>query len=575
MTYDMKLNYDTESQQPYFKTITELLDKYEDGWDVFVKAHEAKDYDIPVPRKEEFKDDPYLPDTWLALADKVISIIAHEKLGLETNPNRIEIVRADQMLDAYVKPVPDGPPHWSYGKRRFQEQQQFDANKHLAYEIIINSVPALAYCMDTNSPVMQMLVFAHASYGHNAFYKNNYLFQEQTDADTILAVNQRLRNLVEECEEKFGIEEVEQVLDFCHAMRFMDTSINLNKKFTSNKDSAEKAKKARDDKFLNPPRKSIFNGKVVETNDNSPESRYPGKGRDNILNFIAENVDHIPQWKREIMKLSSATSQNFLPNIKTKVANEAMACITHFQTMDTLNAIGLINADMYAEFRKSHAGVLHQNPGYVVRKNQYTGEEEKVPTGQDMNIYALGFAIMEDVRRICEEPTEEDKRWFPNIAGKGDWVNTCNDILYSSSDETLVRNFMSPTVMRKFKFFLLEGDMRDEFLEVSAVHADDGFMKIREQLAADYRLSDVIPKVTLKDYQYETDRCLVLQHDVINEQKLEPKSLQMILEMIHHQTKHPVVMESVNSQGKVVASYASPPGYKYMEHSPAPLRQEL
>jgi spore cortex formation protein SpoVR/YcgB (stage V sporulation) len=34
--------------------------------------------------------------------------------------------------------------------------------------------------------------------------------------------------------------------------------------------------------------------------------------------------------------------------------------------------------------------------------------------------YALGFAMFQDIKRICQSPTEEDRYWFPDIAGS-DW----------------------------------------------------------------------------------------------------------------------------------------------------------
>ena len=561
--------YEEESKQPYFKKIKELLDKYEDGWNVFIKAHEEKDFDIPVPRKEEFKDDPYLPDTWLELADRVISIIAHDKYKLDTMPNRIEIVRADQMLDAYVKPVPDGVHHWSYGKRRYKEQQQFDGSKHLAFEIIINSNPALAYCMDTNSPVMQMLVFAHASYGHNAVYKNNYLFEGFSDAETIMVTNQRLKELVEECEQKYGIEEVERVLDFCHAMRFIDTSDRMaKKKHVTKKELKEKAQKAREDAFLNPPRVSVFNDKAENTevsNDNSAGFDHPEKGRRNILRFLADHGSSLPEWKRMIMRLSSDISQHFQPNMTTKVLNEGFACITHYQTMETLFDIGLINYSMHQEFRDSHSKVVYQPPGYVMRPNPYTGEEEEVFVGSDINIYSLGFAIFQDMKRVCENPTEEDKKWFPHIAGKADWIELSKHMMEANNDETLIEQYLSPKVMRDMKYFLLDGEFDDGYLEVSAIAADEGFRKVRAQLAADFRMSDKIPKISLKDYQEETDRCLVLQHDIINDQPLHAKNTQKVLTLINSQTGYPVVLESVDEDGEVVERYSSPPNYN---HSP-------
>lgn len=573
-SYKTESDYETESKQPYFQTLKELLDKYEDGWNVFIKAHEEKDIDLPVPRKAEYANDPYLPDTWLALVDHVISIIAHEKYKLDTHPNRIELVRADQMLDAYVKPIPDGYQYWGYGKRRMQEQQNYDASKHLAYEIIVNSNPALAYYMDTNSPVMQMLVCAHASYGHNAVYKNNYLFEGFSDPDVIMSLNKRLKDLVEACEDKYGIDEVEQVLDFCNAMQFMDTSGKVSPKRLSKTERVEKQKATRESAFLNPPRQSVFNNGA--TAKGAAEGRgsqfsHPQKGERNILRFIADNAHHLPEWKRDIMRLSSDVSQHFLANRGTSVMNEGFACITHYQIMETLFDIGLMNASMHGEFRTSHAGVTYQPPGTRMQENPYTGEEEEVFVGANINIYALGFAIFEDMKRVCENPTEEDRKWFPTIAGKGDWIEFSKYMMETCNDETLVERFLSPTVMRKFKYFMLDGDLADEFLTVSAIHADDGFKKVREQLAADYRISDKIPKISLKDFHEETDRCLILQHDVIDNNPLEPKSAQQVLELIHAQTKHPVVIESVNDSGKVVARYSSPENYDYKPHQ----RQEM
>src|SRR3546814_16757181 len=56
----------------------------------------------------------------------------------------------------------------------------------LAYELVINSDPCISYIMEENSAVMQTLVIAHAAFGHNHFFKNNYLFKQWTDAEGIL-----------------------------------------------------------------------------------------------------------------------------------------------------------------------------------------------------------------------------------------------------------------------------------------------------------------------------------------------------------------------------------------------------
>ena len=101
-----------------------------------------------------------------------------EEYGLDTYPNQIELITAEQMLDAYASVgMPIGYSHWSFGKHFIQNEQQYRRGRMgLAYEIVINSNPCIAYLMEENTMMMQALVIAHASYGHNSFFKGNYLF---------------------------------------------------------------------------------------------------------------------------------------------------------------------------------------------------------------------------------------------------------------------------------------------------------------------------------------------------------------------------------------------------------------
>ena len=89
----------------------------------------------------------------------------------------------------------------------------------LAYEIVINSNPCICYIMEENSMTMQTLVLAHAAFGHNHFFKNNYLFRQWTDAGGILDYLAFARDYVTKCEEKYGLEAVERVLDAAHALK--------------------------------------------------------------------------------------------------------------------------------------------------------------------------------------------------------------------------------------------------------------------------------------------------------------------------------------------------------------------
>ena len=146
--------------------------------------------------------------------------VAKDELRLETFPNQIEVITAEQMLDAYSS---TGMPllyrHWSFGKRFAQYEGVYRAGlQGLAYEIVINSNPCIAYVMEENSATMQALVIAHAAFGHNHFFKNNYQFQQWTDPAGILDYLAYAKNYIAVCEERYGEMEVERLLDAAHAL---------------------------------------------------------------------------------------------------------------------------------------------------------------------------------------------------------------------------------------------------------------------------------------------------------------------------------------------------------------------
>ena len=100
----------------------------------------------------------------------------------------IEVVSAEQMLDSYVSlGMPIMYRHWSFGKEFVNLHRRYArGNMGLAYELVINSDPCIAYLMEENDALQQLLVIAHACVGHNSVFKNNYLFKQRTDASAII-----------------------------------------------------------------------------------------------------------------------------------------------------------------------------------------------------------------------------------------------------------------------------------------------------------------------------------------------------------------------------------------------------
>src|SRR5258708_13174227 len=149
-----------------------------------------------------------------------IEEIALGEMGLDIYPNQIEVITSEQMLDAYASiGLPLMYRHWSFGKRFAREEALYRHGlQGLAYEIVINSSPCISYIMEENSMAMQTLVLSHAAFGHNHFFKNNYLFRQWTDATGILDYLTFARDFVSHSEEQHGVEAVERALDAAHAL---------------------------------------------------------------------------------------------------------------------------------------------------------------------------------------------------------------------------------------------------------------------------------------------------------------------------------------------------------------------
>src|SRR5262249_20276842 len=157
------------------------------GAGLWAPTRSASRFDLPARGRSRMS--PLFTDSaWdfaaLDRAYAAIEEIAVGEMGLDVYPNQIEIISSEQMLDAYSSlAMPLMYNHWSFGKLFAREETMYRAGySALAYEIVINSNPCISYLLEENTMTMQALVMAHAAFGHNHFFKNNYLFRQWTNA---------------------------------------------------------------------------------------------------------------------------------------------------------------------------------------------------------------------------------------------------------------------------------------------------------------------------------------------------------------------------------------------------------
>lgn len=554
-----------QKEPEYRKQIRDLLSNYEDGWDIFKNA---PDWDYPLVRVEG-AEDKNLPESWVELVLEVGEIIARDKYGLDMYPNTISIIGAEEMLAAYSSiGMPVSYNHWSFGKQQAKTEFLYKKGMQgLALEIVINTDPAIAYCMEHNTKTAQMMVILHANCGHNDFFKNNHMFTQFTEADSILRDLRALKEKVAEAEEKYGVEAVEELLDACHAL-----SSHAVDRYTKPRElTAEEKEQRRID--LEKMRQENYDPVMDRvTGRSSMASTFSKKGdslentpirEENILSFIERYAPHLKDWQRDIARLVCRRSQYFEPQRATKMMNEGEATLMHYELMNTLLEEGLIDNAMYMEFLTIHSSVIAQQ-----------GFDSKNYGG--INPYYLGFEMFRDIQRICEYPTDEDREFLPEIAGCGDWRPVFRDARANFKDESFILQYLSPKLIRDMKLFALRDDDQERTYEVSAIHNTRGYDHVREILASMHRPVDMNPDIEVMHYNFRYDRSLILHHKVYDRQELELGEAKEVLKHMYQLWGHPVVLHSIDAQtGKRLRTLNCPENmtldntHKYKEPQPA------
>jgi stage V sporulation protein R len=174
-----------------------------------------------------------------------------------------------------------------------------------------------------------------------------------------------------------------------------------------------------------------------------------------------------------------------------------------------------------------------------------------------INPYALGFSMYTDIKRICEHPTDEDRQWFPDMAGRP-WLETLDHAMRNFKDESFIGQYLSPHLMREFKLFAIVDDEKQKELEVSAIHDESGYRHLREALSRQYDLSTREPNIQVWNVNVRGDRALTLRHTQQNDRPLGDSTLE-VLKHVGRLWGFGVALESVDAAGAIKRRWAVDP----------------
>lgn len=426
-------------------------------------------------------------------------IIGRDELRLTWYDNEFQIVSYEEMLDAYSSiGMPMMYNHWSFGKSFIQNAESYKrGHMGLALEMVINTEPCINYLMDENTMTSQALVIAHAAIGHNSFFKNNYLFKQWTRADTIVDYLDFAKKYIAKCEEKYGLDEVEATLDAAHAL--MEHGVDRYHKPKVLTAAEEVERQKRKAEYEESQYSEIWNliPKTKTRGPGTPDPFLPGGNEENLLYFLEKKSPILKGWQREILRIVRKISQYLKPQGATKTINEGWASTVHYYIMNRLYDKGMIDEGAMLEFLALHVAVVRQEP-----------YDSKYFSG--FNPYHLGFNIFKDIKRICQEPTEEDMTWFPDIAGS-DWVDTWKYAYENFRDDSFIQQFLSPHLIREMGLFAYLNDEDEDEYMITNIHNERGYKAVRNLLAEQHSVGSRTPDIQVSAVDFDSREC-VLTH---------------------------------------------------------------
>ena len=429
------------------------------------------------------------------------------KMGLDFYPQEFEICDYEEMLGYQsYSGMPSRYPHWSFGKA-FEKQKTIYQHglSGLAYEMVINSNPCLAYLMTDNPLSMQILTMAHV-YGHNDFFKNNEHFAH-TRPELALEMFRRhalrIRNYIEN--PAIGYDKVEKIMDAAHAIKFQ-TDRNFLIKVLSREEQEKK--------FYQELNRRSDQWDNYRKQNHKEEEFQPDPVAD-LLTFIRDHQPTLKEWEKDILTIVRNETKYFLPQVETKIMNEGWASFWHFTLLNRLD----LNQSTYMDFIRSHNQVIRPHVG-------------------GLNPYHVGYTLF--TRLSGSDGHKIDYEIDPEIF----------EVRKIDRDSSFIRQYLTMEAAAKLNLF--EFTVKNKTTKVSEVSDEEGWEKVRETMIKNIGLNG-IPVIKVEDIDHKRNE-LRLVH-TYDSRELELKYMEKTLDHIYKLWNNPVVLRTYIDDQMVFCKY--------------------
>jgi len=446
-----------------------------------------------------------------------------QELGLNPYPQEFELCDHEQML-AYMaySGMPSHYPHWSYGKSFEKLKTLYDYGvSGLPYEMVINSNPCIAYLMQDNTLLLQMLTIAHV-YGHNDFFRNNFTFKStraEFMIETFKAHADRVRRYIED--PSIGLDKVEHLLDAAHAV-----SMQCRRNLAIRKQTPQEE----EDQLLeeSQPSEDPFRSIHRRQEYSAPDlSRVPLHPDEDLLLFIRDHNPLLTDWEKDLLTIVHEETQYFILQIETKIMNEGWASFWHKRILEALD----LPQAMKLEFLVRHTQVLSPIPGGI-------------------NPYHLGFKVWEDIeRRWDHPPPDEEKEYGPRTKSGREKIFEAREV---ERDASFLRRYLTEDLIRELDLFEFQSRGNEKI--ISRVADKENWQQIKETLIRSVGMGNV-PTIKIENADYNNNRALFLKHDH-DGRDLQLEYAEKTLLYLHQLWSREVVLETTINERKSLLCFS-------------------
>jgi len=470
-----------------------------------------------------------------------------EKRGLRFCPVNFEIITKKAMVEFGTYVLPSRYSHWTFGKDFGKLQKLHELGILQILEMVINTEPAVAFLLDSNTLVEHRMVIAHV-FAHVDFFTNNYWFSKTNKK--MLAESEHAEKRVAELEYEYGKEEIEKVIDACLSIQW---HVDFYSEFKSNTEKKkvipvlsmkslgldlELGDNGKSDYGKSGEKKESIMNEKWENKDNKDDEKRYNQGRmkngevevegkklrskeeleckeekeeKDLLKYLIKNAP-LKDYEMEILEIVRDETLYFMPNGLTKIMNEGWATYWHVELMKEY-----LSFEDFQRFAQKHAELM---------------------SSEGLNPYKLGYMIYDSIV----------KRWDKEY-GEGAGLKKIFEVREFEDDVSFINNYLTQDICDTCGLFVYEEDPYSGERRIKSTNVEDIKKKIISQI-----LNFGKPLIVVKDGDYRGNRELYLLHKY-DGRELDRVYAEDVLKAIYRLWKRPVHVETVYREKRSLFSY--------------------